>query len=398
MIAWILKIINTIVDDMNNFQIVIIIGATGFFMTAMLFLAARRIPQENKGTGWWAIASIAACVSYIGVFLTTLNGLETVGRVLNSVLMVVWVVALHFGGAEFNNRKANWQYMMIAALITIISILYFNFVLRNIILSAIITQLFCSVILFRLALIFFKNKVHDSFLNKALVVTFIICGMDWQSYVLTFVYEPYQIPGFFIYAIILFAIHFFLALLVIEQFHNRIIQSEQDAVKAANHDFLTGLPNRLFLNAQFKYGLARSMRENTEMALLFIDLDKFKPINDEFGHKAGDQVLIETAKRLKSIVREEDIVARLGGDEFLILLNKSSMDSKEVIAKIARKIIKIVNEPIFISDTQVGVGASIGIVFCPSQADTLEKLTHMADEVMYEVKSQGRNGFRFVNE
>ena len=120
MIAWILKIINTIVDDMNNFQIVIIIGATGFFMTAMLFLAARRIPQENKGTGWWAIASIAACVSYIGVFLTTLNGLETVGRVLNSVLMVVWVVALHFGGAEFNNRKANWQYMMIAALITII--------------------------------------------------------------------------------------------------------------------------------------------------------------------------------------------------------------------------------------------------------------------------------------
>lgn len=100
--------------------------------------------------------------------------------------------------------------------------------------------------------------------------------MDWQYYVLTFVYEPYKIPGFFIYTIILFAIHFFLAFLVAEQFQYRIIKSEQNAVNAANHDSLTGLCNRLFLNAQFEYGLARSIREKTEMALLFIDLDKFK--------------------------------------------------------------------------------------------------------------------------
>lgn len=218
---------------MNIFQTVIIIGATGFFLTAMLFLAVRRIPEANKGIGWWAIASIAACMSYIGVLLTTLNGLQTIGGVLNSVLMVVWVVALYFGGAGFNNRKINWRYMCTVALLTISSILYFNFVQVNIVFSAISTQLFCGVILFKLALMFFKNKVQYDFLNKALVATFIICGLFWQSYVVTFVYEPYKIPGFFAYALILFAIHFFLAFWVIEQIQNRMVKSEKGALKAS---------------------------------------------------------------------------------------------------------------------------------------------------------------------
>jgi len=380
----------------NIFQVVLIIGATGFFMAALLFLAVHRNLKTKNGSSWWAIASIAACAGYIAQIFTTINGLESIGIVTNNAFMIFWVVALNFGGAEFNDQKINWKYMLIVALFTIISIIYFNFSLNNIILSAIVMQTFCTVGLFKLALLFFKSKVHQGFLNKALPITFVICGIHWQSYVLTYLYEPYKTPGFLIYALILFVIHFFLAFLIIEEFKQRIIKSEQYALNIANHDSLTGLCNRLFFNAQFEYSLARSIRENTEMALLFIDLDKFKPINDEFGHNVGDQVLIEIAKRLKSIVREEDIVARLGGDEFLILLNRLSINNKEVIEKTANKVITTVNEPILISNIQVDVGASIGIVFCPSQADTLEKLIYMADEAMYEVKNEGRNNFYFA--
>jgi len=380
----------------NIFQVVLIVGSTGFFMAALLFLAVRKNLKAKNGSGWWAIASSAACAGYIAQTLTTINGFESIGIMTNNAFMICWVVALNFGGAEFNGQKINWKYMVIVALFTILSIIYSQFFLENMILSAIVMQTFCTVGLFKLALLFFKTKVHKGFLNKALPVTFIICGIHWQSYVLTYFYEPYKIPGFLIYALILFVIHFFLAFLIIEEFKQRIIKSEQYALNVANHDSLTGLCNRLFFNTQFEYSLARSIRENTEIALLFIDLDKFKPINDEFGHNAGDQVLIEIAKRLKSIVRKEDIVARLGGDEFLILLHRSSINNKKVIAKTASKIISAVNEPILISDIQVDVGASIGIVFCPSQADTLEKLTHIADKAMYKVKSEGRNNFHFA--
>ncbi len=154
----------------------------------------------------------------------------------------------------------------------------------------------------------------------------------------------------------------------------------------ATHDELTMLPNR----SRFK-----SVLENTvlyksrripgdKVALIFIDLDGFKPINDTYGHQAGDKVLIETGLRLRSCIRVSDIVARQGGDEFTIMLDH--IQKEEDLAAIAEKIIQCLSEPITFKNSQVAVSASLGIALFPDHTDQLDKLWHCADSAMYYCK------------
>lgn len=169
-------------------------------------------------------------------------------------------------------------------------------------------------------------------------------------------------------------------------------QAEERIRAMALTDALTRLPNRLKLNDEMELALARYRETGFRFALLFLDLDGFKKVNDSHGHDAGDELLVEIARRLREAVRETDAVVRLGGDEFIVLLR--DIDSNERAQRIAGEIVRSIAEPVALDSATVMVGTSIGISFCPDHGSERETLLKAADEAMYAAKAEGRGRWR----
>ncbi len=163
----------------------------------------------------------------------------------------------------------------------------------------------------------------------------------------------------------------------------------------AYYDNLTGLPNRLLFIEHVRLRLSYARRNRNRMAVLFLDLDHFKYINDTLGHIVGDGLLKVVADRLKASIRESDLVARMGGDEFIVIL--SDITIEEDAAIVGRKIIASLMEPFFIESHKVNTTASIGISVYPDDGEGEEELLKNADIAMYHAKKQGRNTYEFYN-
>ena len=169
--------------------------------------------------------------------------------------------------------------------------------------------------------------------------------------------------------------------------------AEDELRYLANYDALTALPNRALLMDRIYHGIDQAKRDKRSLALCFIDLDKFKQINDSLGHDVGDLLLKEVAKRLTETLRESDTVARLGGDEFVILLEGYKNDDN--ISHVARKMLTVISEPMLLGTHTVGVSPSIGIAVYPEDAVNAAELLKHADVAMYHAKEAGRNNFQF---
>ncbi|WP_290612944.1 EAL domain-containing protein [Arsukibacterium sp. UBA3155] len=169
--------------------------------------------------------------------------------------------------------------------------------------------------------------------------------------------------------------------------------AEEELRYLANYDALTGLPNRALLMDRILHAMEQSRREKKALALCFIDLDKFKQVNDSLGHDIGDLLLKEVARRLGLSLRERDTVARLGGDEFVVLLE--GYRRGENVSMVARKMLSVVSEPMQLGPHTVGVSPSIGIALYPDDALTAQELLKHADVAMYHAKEAGRNNFQF---
>jgi len=163
----------------------------------------------------------------------------------------------------------------------------------------------------------------------------------------------------------------------------------------ATHDSLTGLPNRVLFHQMLSAAVPTAQRYGRGFAVMFIDLDRFKLINDTLGHEAGDQLLKEVSKRLRAALRCSDVLARLGGDEFVVLLQE--IESEETAAVVARKILAAAIEPVSIMGHECQVTASIGICLYPSQAEDERALMRNADIAMYMAKEEGKNTFQFYS-
>jgi diguanylate cyclase (GGDEF)-like protein/PAS domain S-box-containing protein len=164
----------------------------------------------------------------------------------------------------------------------------------------------------------------------------------------------------------------------------------------AHHDSLTGLPNRLLFNDRMAQAMIRAKRDASRFALLYLDLDKFKPVNDTLGHNAGDELLRKVAEAIRQQVRESDTVARVGGDEFAVIL--SDISSRENIATVAAKIITALARPFYLERQRqhVDIGTSVGIAIYPDDAADHDTLIKLADATMYKAKVQ-RSCFRFFS-
>ena len=174
----------------------------------------------------------------------------------------------------------------------------------------------------------------------------------------------------------------------------RIRQSEEEK-HAANHDALTQLPNRKYLEEYLPKAVSLAERQHRMLALLFIDLDAFKPVNDNYGHKVGDKVLQKIGRRLTKLLRNEDTVCRIGGDEFVIILESAT--SIGGACKVAQKVIEAVNKPIDVDGHICNLGSSIGISLFPDHARDAASLLQTGDIAMYAAKKGGKNKYEIYD-
>lgn len=173
--------------------------------------------------------------------------------------------------------------------------------------------------------------------------------------------------------------------------------AEQELKYIALHDVLTGLANRKQLEISFEYALTYAKRHQTRIAVLFIDLDYFKDINDNYGHDIGDSLLKEIASRLKAAFRASDILVRLGGDEFMLVLTEITNSTQA--ENVAKKILTIIGKPMKIDNHKLSITGSIGMSIFPEDGQDLSTLMKHADKALYFVKSEGRNNFKmFMHE
>jgi diguanylate cyclase (GGDEF)-like protein/PAS domain S-box-containing protein len=171
--------------------------------------------------------------------------------------------------------------------------------------------------------------------------------------------------------------------------------SEEHIQYLATHDSLTDLPNRFMFSEMLNVAIESARRHQRKLAVLFIDLDRFKNINDTLGHDAGDELLTEVAKRLRSCLRGADLVGRLGGDEFVILLQ--DIEDTEQAVRVAEKILAATIDPIVVQDQECRITASIGICFYPDDAEDEQALMKNADIAMYRAKEEGKNTWQFYS-
>lgn len=171
--------------------------------------------------------------------------------------------------------------------------------------------------------------------------------------------------------------------------NEKILLQNKELDHVAHHDVLTGLPNRMLLAQRMQEALERGHTTRTRIAVLYIDLDGFKAINDTLGHDAGDAALFSVSQRLSMAIRGADILARVGGDEFVILLSDLDVLGEQVVEKVASKCLAVFEEPFAIQDQLCRLGASVGLAMSQNAADTPETLLTAADKAMYQAKLLG---------
>ena len=177
--------------------------------------------------------------------------------------------------------------------------------------------------------------------------------------------------------------------------HARLMASEGSLYEQAHHDSLTGLPNQRLLADRMSQALTHAHRMENRAAILFLDLDRFKNVNDSLGHAMGDALLREVAERLRALMREDDTVARLGGDEFVILLPEIRQDDDA--RHVAEKVISELAKPVIVGDQSLSIGVSVGIALYPDDAMDATNWLACADRAMYAAKDSGRNTYQFAD-
>jgi diguanylate cyclase (GGDEF)-like protein/PAS domain S-box-containing protein len=177
---------------------------------------------------------------------------------------------------------------------------------------------------------------------------------------------------------------------------SEIKESQNKLNELVNHDPLTGLPNRRLINQLFEKSINHARRENHKIAILFIDLDRFKAINDSLGHTIGDKLLLEVSKRIKQAIRHNDVVGRLGGDEFLVIMD-NLLNPEDASIK-AKNILSVLHTEFLIEGKELYISASIGISLFPDDGEQVDSIIKAADIAMYQVKNNGKNNFCFYSD
>ncbi|HEY9102049.1 GGDEF domain-containing protein, partial [Chitinimonas sp.] len=240
----------------------------------------------------------------------------------------------------------------------------------------------------------YRNQhLLQSGLMRVTALTSLLLVAHWATVYFIIDREPAWFDyGFMLGTVLVLTQYFSLLAALLLSFQQRLLEAESKALDMAFQDPLTGLNNQRYVSTLFDKVLALATRPHQLLAVFYIDLDNFKPINDSAGHKVGDEVLKTVALRLRQATRSTDICARVGGDEFVVLCTQ--LERAEQAHDIAGKLLDTLTSPITVEGKAYVLGASVGVSLYPLHGTSLPQLLEYADSAMYEVKRSGKKGYR----
>jgi len=376
------------------YELVHTIGSTVYFVFFLLFLWIRSIPRTNPGAGWWAAAMLFALAARL-VFLFLL--------VEHDVELTVWVYAalnvleklcLVIGLVRFFDLSLGMRYLWIATLAVEIWVFLAWVTGSPPLVRGFGLAVFNAGMLSYVAWVTYRRRGElDHRLMSITALASLLLAVHWATAFLIIHRVPsWFTQGFLLGTGLVMVQYFALLAAVLRSFENRLLEAESKALDMAFQDPLTGLSNKRYMNSLFENALILATRPHQLVAIICIDLDDFKPINDRAGHRVGDEVLKTVAGRLRKATRSTDICARMGGDEFVAICTQ--LDQHEQVDHIVQKLLRELTAIIVVDGREYVLGASIGISLYPLHGSSLPILLDYADRAMYQVKSGGKNGYR----
>ena len=379
-----------------HYQIVHAFGAGVYCVFIALFLLAARIPRTPPGANWFAAAISCALLGRLAVlYLTPLGELALANPVYGSFLILEKVL-LVMGFVRFFDLQQRTLLVRAvggAAVAAGLWMLWSDNQLALPLVKSTSYALFNVFALGSLSWMILHDKLDcPPLIRRCMATACIALTLHWASGgLIGHFYPPWLRYGFLLGTALVALQYTSLLTAILALFHRRLIQAEAKALKMAFKDPLTGLYNKHFMNNLFDQALLLATRPHHLVAVYYIDLDNFKPVNDQAGHAVGDKVLMCVAQRLKEAVRSTDICARLGGDEFTVIATQ--LERQDQAPEIAKKLLAKLAAPIEVGHQQFVLGASIGISLYPSHGQDLSRLLEQADAAMYHVKHRGKSGY-----
>ncbi len=375
-----------------SYQTVHTFGVSAYFIFMLLFLWMSMIPRTNPGAGWWAASICCTMLARLSMFFFP----PIAGQPLAGPLYVLFISLekplLLTGLTRFLNLHIQARWFWMASLASVLWLL-----------AALAAGLppfaramgFCAVnaaLLLYMGWIALKNSA--GFPRWPLVLTatasFALSAHWLSGPGLIEVFPAWARNGFVLGTLLVLLQYLSLMAAVLSLFQSRLIDAESKALDLAFHDPLTGLNNQRYMKTLFDQALVLATRPHHVVAVFYIDLDNFKPINDTAGHAVGDEVLKTVAARLKSSTRSTDICARVGGDEFVVIATQ--LDEEAQASEVAKKLLARLTECIPVNGKEYVLGASIGVALYPQHGRNLAELVQRADKAMYQVKRNGKSG------
>ncbi len=380
-------------------QLVHAIGSTVYFVFFVLFLCASRVPRTNSGAGWWALAILCAFAARVAIWGFAVNTSSELDVVIYSFFVIAEKLFLMIGISRFFGQLISDKWLwLLAALAQLWALAKWGFGLELGLYEVGLTA-FNFIALSIVAISIYVSKVHVSvYINRFIFGTSALLALHWLLFIPVhlYIYPAWRLDAFILGTILVLLQYLSLLSAVFILFQRRLMDSEARALEMAYQDPLTGLSNKRYIDVLFEQVVKLANRPHQTLAVYYIDLDKFKPINDKWGHKAGDIVLKEVARRMKDCLRSTDICARIGGDEFIVIATQ--LEHPGHARDIAEKLLKQLQLPIPIGSVQCELGASIGVSLYPVHGQDVAELMDKADKAMYQVKTSGRNGYLFFGE
>lgn len=375
-------------------EIVHTIGATAYFVLFLLFLWAYFVPRTNPGAGWWALGMGFAFASRLALAVFPHDAAAGVGSSLYSSLNVMEKVCLVAGLVHFFRMPLRMPWLLTAAMVAEFWVLggALQFVpapARSLGVAAINA----GFLAWAAWIVWIQHEAASPRLERAVFAITLMLVLHWASAsAIIEVVPSWRSRGFLLGTALVIAQYMCLLAIVLASFQQRLLDAESRALDMAFQDPLTGLSNQRYMHVQFEHARKLAERSGQLLAVIFIDLDNFKPINDRAGHRVGDDVLKIMATRLQHATRGTDICARLGGDEFVAICTQLGHEADA--RGIAQKLLREFTTPVDVAGRRYPLSASIGISLYPLHGDTLEDLLEHADKAMYRAKHGGKGGYR----
>lgn len=375
-----------------SYETVHTFGSTTYFIFLLLFLWASTIPRTNPGSRWWALSLACALLARLCLFFLLPAQDERLAITIYAMLNVLEKPLLLAGLVRFLDLDIKLRWCWIAALG---AELWLVVALAADVPPFVRATGYCTVNALLLAYLgWIALTRRAGFPRWPLAITAAASAaltVHWLVVpALTEFFPSWSRNGFMVGTLLAVVLYLSLLAAILSQFQTRLIDAESKALEMAFQDPLTGLNNQRYMTTLFDQALLLATRPHHVVAVFYIDLDNFKPINDTAGHAIGDEVLKTVAARLKSCTRSTDICARVGGDEFVVIATQ--LDDEAQSAEVAKKLLERLTEPIPINGRDYALGASIGIALYPQHGRSLAELVQCADNAMYHVKRNGKSG------